>query len=285
VTAARSASTPVITAPAALDQSQRPDRTDRVGDDDVAAQHHRTRSPAHREATVQLMAELYIRAQVAVERGYRRPLTLGTLAQALAVSPRQLERAYDEIGLTTFAAHLRAVRLRNAAELLAHQPLTVTDVARLVGYRQPSHFVKAFRRRFGITPGAFRDAARREAATGPAQADLPRPPAAAGPSPRPDTTTTPGSPAPRGGDRYAPRTASGASAGPTLRRYSNPNSVDELCPDPDDRLRGADDVAAADVVPALAARADDLDDEDAAPGVGAVPDVPPAPSKPNSLPA
>jgi AraC-like DNA-binding protein len=50
------------------------------------------------------------------------------------------------------------VRLRNAAELLAHQPVTVTDVARLVGYRQPSHFVKAFRRRFGVTPGAFRDA-------------------------------------------------------------------------------------------------------------------------------
>jgi transcriptional regulator GlxA family with amidase domain len=46
------------------------------------------------------MAEVYIHAQVAVERGYRRPLTLATLAQSLAVSPRQLERAYDEIGLT-----------------------------------------------------------------------------------------------------------------------------------------------------------------------------------------
>jgi transcriptional regulator GlxA family with amidase domain len=125
----------------------------------VAAPHSRPGSPAHRESTVQLMAELYVHAQVAVERGYRRPLTLAMLARALAVSPRQLERAYDEIGLTTFAAHLRAVRLRNAAELLAHQPLTVTDVARLVGYRQPSHFVKAFRRRYGTTPGAFRDRA------------------------------------------------------------------------------------------------------------------------------
>jgi AraC-like DNA-binding protein len=130
----------------------------------MARPHHRARSPAHREATVQLMAEVYMHAQVAVERGYRRPLTLATVARSLAVSPRQLERAYDEIGLTTFAAHLRGVRLRNAAELLAHQPLTVTDVARLVGYRQPSHFVKAFRRRFGMTPGAFRDAARRKAA-------------------------------------------------------------------------------------------------------------------------
>jgi AraC-like DNA-binding protein len=244
-------------------------------------------SPAHRESTVQLMAELYCRAQVAVERGYRRPLNIQTLARALAVSPRQLERAYDEIGLTTFAAHLRAVRLRNAAELLAHQPLTVTDVARLVGYRQPSHFVKAFRRRFGVTPGAFRDAAHRQAALTEAtnRAGLPRPPAAAGPSPGPGATTSEGRPCPRGTRRYAPRTASGASAGPTLCPYSNPNSVDELCPDPDDRVRGAD-VAAADGVPALAARADDLDDlddEDATRGGGAEPDVPPAPSKPNSL--
>jgi AraC-like DNA-binding protein len=123
----------------------------------VAMPNRRKRSPVHREPTIQLMAELYIRAQAAVERRYRQPLTLLVLARSLAVSPRQLERAYDEIGLTTFAAHLRAVRLRNAADLLAHQPLTVTDVARLVGYRQPSHFVKAFRRRYGTTPGAFRD--------------------------------------------------------------------------------------------------------------------------------
>ena len=143
------------------------------------------------------MAEIYIQAQVAVARRYRRPLTLATLAHSLAVSPRQLERAYDEIGLTTFAAHLRTVRLRNAAELLAHQPLTVTDVARLVGYRQPSHFVKAFRRRFGVTPGAFRDAAHRDATVVAA--------------------------ATRG--RRA-RSQSNSGAGPRVRPYSNPNSAD-----------------------------------------------------------
>ena len=216
----------------------------------MATQHHRTRSAAHREATVQLMAEVYIQAQVAVERGYRRPLTLPTLAQSLAVSPRQLERAYDEIGLTTFAAHLRAVRLRNAAELLAHQPLTVTDVARLVGYRQPSHFVKAFRRRFGVTPGAFRDAAHRDATmvASTRQAGL-------------------------------PRAQSGSGAGPTVRPYSNPNSADAFWADAVGGARGADGVVGADRAPALAARADAPDDEDDA---GAELVVPPAPSKPNS---
>jgi AraC-like DNA-binding protein len=113
--------------------------------------------PYHREATAQGLAELYLQSRAIVERHYRRPLDLSVVAGALSTSPRQVQRAYEEIGLTTFAAHLRAVRLRNAADLLAHQPLTVTDVARLVGYRQPSHFVKAFRRRYGTTPGAFRD--------------------------------------------------------------------------------------------------------------------------------
>jgi AraC-like DNA-binding protein len=217
----------------------------------VAIQHHRARSPAHRESTVQLMAELYIRAQVTVERGYRRPLTLATAAHSLAISPRQLERAYDEIGLTTFAAHLRAVRLRNAAELLAHQPLTVTDVARLVGYRQPSHFVKAFRRRFGLTPGAFRDAAHRDASVVAAAAQAGR-----------------------------PRSQSSRGAGPTVRPYSKPNSVDASWSDAAGGVRGADDVVDADCAPALAARADGLDAED---GAGAEPSVPPAPSKPSPL--
>jgi AraC family transcriptional regulator of adaptative response / methylphosphotriester-DNA alkyltransferase methyltransferase len=118
--------------------------------------------PAHRETTARALAELYAQARATVQRHYRRSVTLPLVARALATSPRQLQRAYEEIGRTTFAAHLRTVRLRNAAELLAHQPLTVTDVARLVGYRQPSHFVKAFRRRYGATPGAFRDRARRQ---------------------------------------------------------------------------------------------------------------------------
>jgi AraC family transcriptional regulator of adaptative response / methylphosphotriester-DNA alkyltransferase methyltransferase len=120
--------------------------------------------PAHREATSRYLAELYLRAHAIVGRHYRRPLTLPVVARALAASPRQVQRAYAEIGQTSFAAHLRAVRLGNAAELLARQPLTVADVARLVGYGQPSHFVKAFRRRYGMTPGAFREAARRRAA-------------------------------------------------------------------------------------------------------------------------
>jgi methylphosphotriester-DNA--protein-cysteine methyltransferase len=50
-------------------------------------------------------------------------------AGALASSPRQLQRAFEEVGETSFGAYLREVRLRNAAELLVRQPLTVGQVA------------------------------------------------------------------------------------------------------------------------------------------------------------
>jgi AraC-like DNA-binding protein len=35
----------------------------------------------------------------------------------------------------------------------------VEDVARLVGYSQGPHFARAFRRRYGLSPGRFREAA------------------------------------------------------------------------------------------------------------------------------
>ena len=91
--------------------------------------------------------------------------TVAVVARALASSPRQIQRAFAELGGTSFSAYLREVRLRNAAALLARQPLTVWQVARLVGYRQPAHFAKAFWRRFGVTPAAYRDRAREAQAT------------------------------------------------------------------------------------------------------------------------
>jgi Helix-turn-helix domain len=79
----------------------------------------------------------------------------------MAGLPRQLQRAFAEVGGTSFSAYLRTVRLRNAAQLLRSQPLSVRQVSLLVGYRQPAHFAKAFRRRYGVTPAAYRARAAR----------------------------------------------------------------------------------------------------------------------------
>lgn len=110
-----------------------------------------------RPATVLHRTSLFRDAVAIVETEYGSELSLDQIARRVASSRRQLQRSYAEIGNTTFREHLTAVRMERAAELLATRGLTVREVAERVGYRQPAQFAKAFRRRHGLAPSAFRD--------------------------------------------------------------------------------------------------------------------------------
>lgn len=91
-----------------------------------------------------------------MDREYAADLSLDDIARRVASSRRQLQRAYAEIGQTTFRDHLTRVRMQKAAEMLATRALTVREVAHRVGYRQPAQFAKAFRRYQGVAPSDFR---------------------------------------------------------------------------------------------------------------------------------
>jgi AraC family transcriptional regulator of adaptative response / methylphosphotriester-DNA alkyltransferase methyltransferase len=119
--------------------------------------------PTQRPATVQLRTSLFADASAIVEREYADDLSLDDIARRIASSRRQLQRAYAEIGRTTFREQLTGVRMDRAAELLAHPEMTVRDVAQRVGYRQPAQFAKAFRRRKGVAPSDYRAASAPEA--------------------------------------------------------------------------------------------------------------------------
>jgi AraC family transcriptional regulator, regulatory protein of adaptative response / methylphosphotriester-DNA alkyltransferase methyltransferase len=109
-----------------------------------------------RPSTIRLRASLLAEANAIVEREYASPLALDDVARRVAASRRQLQRAYAEIGGTTFRDHLTGVRMERAAELLARRSVTVREVAHSVGYRQPAQFAKAFRRHHGVAPSDFR---------------------------------------------------------------------------------------------------------------------------------
>ena len=109
-----------------------------------------------RPATVQLRSSLFADATAIVEREYASELSLDTIARRVASSRRQLQRAYAEIGETTFREQLTGVRMDRAAELLSLPGVTVREVARRVGYRQPAQFAKAFRRHLGVAPSHYR---------------------------------------------------------------------------------------------------------------------------------
>ena len=120
----------------------------------------RNNVPTQRPSTIRLRASLLAEANAIVEREYASELSLDDIARRVASSRRQLQRAYAEIGRTTFRDHLTRVRMDRAAEMLAGQTLTVREVAHRVGYRQPAQFAKAFRRYRGVAPSDYRAAAR-----------------------------------------------------------------------------------------------------------------------------
>ena len=112
--------------------------------------------PTQRPATIRLRTSLYEESVRIVEEEYASDLSLDDIAHRVASSRRQLQRAYAEIGGTTFRDHLTRVRMERAAELLRGERLSVREVAARVGYRQPAQFAKAFRRHLGLAPSEYR---------------------------------------------------------------------------------------------------------------------------------
>jgi AraC family transcriptional regulator of adaptative response / methylphosphotriester-DNA alkyltransferase methyltransferase len=112
--------------------------------------------PVQRPTTTKLRRSLFEEAVAIVEQEYADDLALDDIARRVATSRRQLQRAYSEVGDTTFREHLTGVRMDRAGELLRHRGLTIREVAHRVGYRQPAQFAKAFRRHHGAAPSAYR---------------------------------------------------------------------------------------------------------------------------------
>jgi AraC family transcriptional regulator, arabinose operon regulatory protein len=91
-----------------------------------------------------------------IQRHLAEPLTVPQLANRVNLSPsrfRDLFSAQTGIGPVEY---LQRLRLRRARLLIERTFLTVKEVMALVGYNDPSHFSRDFRRYHGVTPSSLR---------------------------------------------------------------------------------------------------------------------------------
>jgi AraC-like DNA-binding protein len=77
------------------------------------------------------------------------------VAGKLELSGRSLQRHLNAHN-TTFEYVMDRVLVRHAISLLEQGDMPITEIAYQLGYSDPSHFVRAFRRWSGQTPGDFR---------------------------------------------------------------------------------------------------------------------------------
>lgn len=71
------------------------------------------------------------------------------------MSPRTLQRRLDDWGVS-FEEMLDDYRRNQAILLLRRQELTALEIAYSLGYSDPAHFSRAFRRWTGMSPHRYR---------------------------------------------------------------------------------------------------------------------------------
>ena len=86
----------------------------------------------------------------------RQSLPLSKLAQSVNLSPTRLWYLFKAETGTPPARYLRILRMQDAAMLLATTFLSVKEVIARVGFTDESHFVRDFKRIYGVTPTGYR---------------------------------------------------------------------------------------------------------------------------------
>lgn len=96
------------------------------------------------------------RALLTMEQNLGAPLAMDEVARRVGLSPRQLERRFQQaLGLCPTAAY-RELRLRYASWLLNNTALSVTEIAVEAGFADGAHFSRQFRKAFGHPPSLHR---------------------------------------------------------------------------------------------------------------------------------
>lgn len=95
-------------------------------------------------------------AVAAMEDHVADPLTLPQLATVAGVSPRHLNRLFQERFGRSTMDYYREVRLDVAHHLLGTSSLSLTDIALATGFAGSAHFSRAFSARYGMPPSRAR---------------------------------------------------------------------------------------------------------------------------------
>ncbi len=83
---------------------------------------------------------------------FKQPPTIPELAKQVELNELQLKVGFKEIYGNTPYQFLLDYKLSLAKNMLTNQKWQVNEVADKVGYANVSHFIEAFKRRFGVTP-------------------------------------------------------------------------------------------------------------------------------------
>ncbi len=84
------------------------------------------------------------------------PWTDGSLAEEVHLSRSHLFRCFDATVGMSAMAYLRQMRVERMARLLLSTDLSIAEVARAVGWTDPSYATRCFHAAYGVSPTGYR---------------------------------------------------------------------------------------------------------------------------------
>ena len=100
--------------------------------------------------------EIVVQVQSWIHSNYHQEVRNEDLAKLANMSIRNLTRRFKKATQTSPSAYLRNTRLEEARALLRDSNATIIEIGDLVGYRDASHFIDAFKTHTSSTPGEYR---------------------------------------------------------------------------------------------------------------------------------
>ena len=82
---------------------------------------------------------------------------LHELARQMGTNEYKLKYGFKQMYGTTIFRFLTQERLRKAKTLIQYSTLTIKQVAQMTGFKSKTHFSRAFKDKYGLTPTAMRD--------------------------------------------------------------------------------------------------------------------------------
>jgi AraC-like DNA-binding protein len=83
------------------------------------------------------------------------PPTIPDLAKQVNIIEYQLKSGFKELYGNTIASYVLGKKMEQARKLFDNSHMQVNEVAYDLGYANPSHFIAAFKKHFGVTPKKY----------------------------------------------------------------------------------------------------------------------------------
>lgn len=92
-----------------------------------------------------------------IKENFSQDITLSSVANTLSVSPQYLSSIFKQSIGIGFCEYLSDIRLRYATTLLTEKQNNITEICEACGYKNISHFIRSFKKKYGTSPSRYID--------------------------------------------------------------------------------------------------------------------------------